>query len=89
MYICNQEFNYANWVDIKCKGSLQYNGAHHWQQGSAYKKCNYSTILLKLSEQLTKTQKSVSIARKTFVFTNNHWRLGALIAPCQLRDVLS
>ena len=73
---------------IDCIGSYQCNSARQWQHEPAYEKCDDSYIPPELSERLTKTQKSGSMAAKIFVFTNNHWRRRAVSTPRQLRGML-
>jgi hypothetical protein len=69
---------------IDCIGSYQYNSARQWQHEPVYKRRDYSCIPPELNERLTKTQKSGSMAGKTFIFTNNHWRRRAVSTPRQL-----
>ncbi|MFC1974496.1 DUF72 domain-containing protein, partial [Chloroflexota bacterium] len=50
------------------------NSAKWWQHEHAYERYDYSYTQQELSEWLPKIRKLDSIAEKTFVFANNHWR---------------
>ena len=61
------------------------NSAKWWQHEHAYERYDYSYTPEELSEWLPKIQKLDSIAEKTFVFANNHWRGQAVGTIRQLK----
>ena len=64
------------------------NSAKWWQHEQAYERYDYSYTPQELSEWLPKIQKLGSVAEKTFVFANNHWRGQAVSTIRQLRMML-
>jgi len=64
------------------------NSAKWWQHEQAYERYDYSYTPEELSEWLPKIQKLDSVAEKTFVFANNHWRGQAVSTIRQLRLML-
>ncbi len=64
------------------------NSAKWWQHEQAYERYDYSYAPHELSEWLPKIQKLDSVAEKTFIFANNHWRGQAVSAIRQLRVML-
>jgi uncharacterized protein YecE (DUF72 family) len=64
------------------------NSAKWWQHEQAYERYDYSYTPEELSEWLPKIQKLDSIAEKTFIFANNHWRGQAVSTIRQLRVML-
>ena len=64
------------------------NSAKWWQHEQAYERYDYSYTPQELSEWLPKIQKLDSIAGKTFIFANNHWRGQAVSTIRQLRVML-
>jgi uncharacterized protein YecE (DUF72 family) len=64
------------------------NSAKWWQHEQAYQRYDYSYTPQELSEWLPKIQKLDSIAEKTFIFANNHWRGQAVSTIRQLRVML-
>jgi len=64
------------------------NSAKWWQHEQAYERYDYSYAPHELSEWLPKIQKLNSVAEKTFIFANNHWRGQAVSAIRQLRVML-
>ena len=64
------------------------NSAKWWQHEQAYERYDYSYTPEELSEWLPKIQKLDSVAEKTFVFANNHWRGQAVGTIRQLRLML-
>ena len=64
------------------------NSAKWWQHEHAYERYDYSYTPQELSEWLPKIRKLDSIAEKTFVFANNHWRGQAVSTIRQLRVML-
>jgi len=59
-----------------------------WQHEQAYERYDYSYTPQELSEWLPKIRKLDSIAEKTFIFANNHWRGQAVSTIRQLRLML-
>ena len=64
------------------------NSAKWWQHEHAYERYDYSYTPQELSEWLPKIQKLDSLAEKTFIFANNHWRGQAVSTIRQLRVML-
>lgn len=64
------------------------NAAKWWQHEQAYERYDYSYSSEELGEWLPKIRKLDSIAEKTFVFANNHWRGQAVNTIRQLRTML-
>ena len=64
------------------------NRAKWWQHEQAHERYDYSYTEQELSEWLPKIQKLDSLAEKTFIFANNHWRGQAVSAIRQLRVML-
>jgi len=64
------------------------NSAKWWQHEQAYERYDYSYTPEELSEWLPKIQKLDSIAEKTFIFANNHWRGQSVSTIRQLRVML-
>ncbi|MFC2010799.1 DUF72 domain-containing protein [Chloroflexota bacterium] len=64
------------------------NSAKWWRHEQAYERYDYSYSPEELSEWLPKIQKLDSIAEKTFVFANNHWRGQSVNTIRQLRVML-
>ena len=64
------------------------NSAKWWQHEQAYERYDYSYTSQELSEWLPKIRKLDSVAEKTFVFANNHWRGQAVNTIRQLRVML-
>ena len=64
------------------------NSAKWWQHEHAYERYDYSYTSQELSEWLPKIQKLDSLAEKTFIFANNHWRGQAVSTIRQLRVML-
>ena len=64
------------------------NSAKWWQHEQAYERYDYSYSPEELSEWLPKIQKLDSIAEKTFIFANNHWRGQSVSTIRQLRIML-
>jgi uncharacterized protein YecE (DUF72 family) len=64
------------------------NSAKWWQHEQAYERYDYNYAPQELSQWLPKIQKLDSIAGKTFIFTNNHWRGQAVSTIRQLRVML-
>ncbi len=64
------------------------NSAKWWQHEQAYERYDYSYSPSELSEWLPNIQKLDSIAEKTFIFANNHWRGQAVSTIRQLRVML-
>jgi uncharacterized protein YecE (DUF72 family) len=64
------------------------NSAKWWQHEHAYERYDYSYTPQELSEWLPKIQKLDSIAGRTFIFANNHWRGQAVSTIRQLRVML-
>lgn len=64
------------------------NSAKWWQHEQAYERYDYSYTPQELSEWLPKIHKLDSVAEKTFIFANNHWRGQAVSTIRQLRLML-
>ena len=64
------------------------NSAKWWQHEHAYERYDYSYTPQELSEWLPKIRKLDSVAEKTFVFANNHWRGQSVSTIRQLRVML-
>jgi uncharacterized protein YecE (DUF72 family) len=64
------------------------NSAKWWQHEQAYERYDYSYSPQELGEWVPKIQKLDSVAEKTFVFANNHWRGQAVSTIRQLRVML-
>jgi len=64
------------------------NSAKWWQHEQAYERYDYSYTPQELSEWLPRIHKLDSVAEKTFVFANNHWRGQAVSTIRQLRLML-
>ncbi len=64
------------------------NSANWWQHEHAYQRYDYSYTPQELSEWLPKILKLDSVAEKTFIFANNHWRGQAIGTIRQLRLML-
>jgi uncharacterized protein YecE (DUF72 family) len=64
------------------------NSAKWWQHEQAYERYDYSYDPSELGEWLPKIRKLDSVAEKTFVFANNHWRGQAVSTIRQLRVML-
>ncbi|MFC1992343.1 DUF72 domain-containing protein [Chloroflexota bacterium] len=61
------------------------NSAKWWQHEQAYERYDYNYTSQELSGWLPKIKKLDSIAEKTFIFANNHWRGQAVSTIRQLR----
>jgi uncharacterized protein YecE (DUF72 family) len=59
-----------------------------WQHEHAYERYDYSYSPSELSEWLPKIQRLTSVAAKTFIFANNHWRGQSVDTIRQLRVML-
>jgi len=64
------------------------NSAKWWQHEQAYERYDYSYTPQELSEWLPKIRKLDSVAEKTFIFANNHWRGQSVSTIRQLRMML-
>ena len=64
------------------------NSAKWWEHEHAYERYDYSYTQEELSEWLPKIRKLDSVAEKTFIFANNHWRGQAVSTIRQLRVML-
>ena len=64
------------------------NSAKWWQHEQAYERYDYSYSPSELSEWLPRIRKLNSVAEKTFIFANNHWRGQAISTIHQLRTML-
>ena len=64
------------------------NSAKWWQHERAYERYDYSYTKQELSEWVPKIQELDSLAEKTFVFANNHWRGQSVGTIRQLRMML-
>ncbi len=64
------------------------NSAKWWHHEQAYERYDYSYTPQELSEWLPKIRKLDSVAEKTFIFANNHWRGQAVSTIRQLRVML-
>ncbi len=72
-------------------GYVRFHGRNSqkwWRHERAYERYDYSYSPSELSEWLPKIQKLNSVAEKTFVFANNHWRGQAVSTIRQLRVML-
>lgn len=56
-----------------------------WQHEHAYERYDYTYSVEELDEWLSKIQKLNSLAEKTFIFANNHWRGQSVNTIRQLR----
>ncbi|MFH1382583.1 MAG: DUF72 domain-containing protein [Chloroflexota bacterium] len=63
------------------------NSAKWWEHQQAYERYDYSYTQPELSEWLPKIRKLDSLAEKTFIFANNHWRGQAVSTIRQLRPM--
>ena len=63
------------------------NAAKWWQHEHAYERYDYAYSAEELKEWLPRIRKLDSLAEKTFVFANNHWRGQAIDSIRQLRLV--
>jgi uncharacterized protein YecE (DUF72 family) len=61
------------------------NTAKWWQHEHAYERYDYTYSVEELKEWLPRISKLKSLAEKTFIFANNHWRGQAIGAIRQLR----
>lgn len=64
------------------------NRAKWWQHEKAYERYDYTYAPEELSEWLPRIRGLDSVAEKTFVFANNHWRGQAVDTIRQLRKML-
>jgi uncharacterized protein YecE (DUF72 family) len=64
------------------------NSAKWWQHEHAYERYDYSYTTQELSEWLPKIKELDSLAEKTFIFANNHWRGQSINTIRQLRVLL-
>ena len=64
------------------------NAAKWWQHEHAYERYDYSYSVEELEGWLPKISKLNSMAEKTFIFANNHWRGQAVTTIRQLRLML-
>ena len=64
------------------------NAAKWWQHKHAYERYDYTYSTDELADWLPKIKKLNSMAEKTFVFANNHWRGQAIDTIRQLRLML-
>lgn len=64
------------------------NSAKWWEHEHAYERYDYSYTPQELAEWLPRIRKLDSIAEKTFIFANNHWRGQAVGTIRQLRVML-
>ena len=72
-------------------GYVRFHGRNSqkwWRHEQAYERYDYSYSSSELSEWLPKIRKLNSVADKTFVFANNHWRGQAVSTIRQLRVML-
>ncbi|MFC1941217.1 DUF72 domain-containing protein [Chloroflexota bacterium] len=72
-------------------GYIRFHGRNSdkwWEHEHAYERYDYSYTPQELSEWLPKIRKLDSMAEKTFVFANNHWRGQAVSTIRQLRVML-
>ena len=65
------------------------NSAKWWQHEQAYKRYDFKYTPQELSEWLPKIQKLDSVAKKSFIFANNHWRGQAVSTIRQLQVMLN
>ena len=63
------------------------NAAKWWQHEHAYERYDYAYSTEELREWLPRIRKLDSLAEKTFIFANNHWRGQAIDTIRQLRLV--
>ena len=61
------------------------NAAKWWQHEHAYERYDYAYSAEELNEWLPRISKLNSLAERTFVFANNHWRAQAIGTIRQLR----
>jgi len=64
------------------------NAAKWWQHEHAYERYDYEYSVEELKEWLPRISKLNSLAEKTFVFANNHWRGQAIGTIRQLRLIV-
>lgn len=64
------------------------NAQKWWQHDEAYERYNYEYKPEELQEWVPKIEKLDSAAEHTFVFTNNHFRGGAVRTANQLKELL-
>jgi len=64
------------------------NSAKWWRHERAYERYDYSYTPQELSEWLPRIQKLDSMAEKTFIFANNHWRGQSIGTIRQLQVML-
>lgn len=64
------------------------NVAKWWQHEQAYERYNYTYSVEELKEWLPKIERLCTLAQKTFVFANNHWKGQAISTIRQLRVML-
>ena len=64
------------------------NSAKWWQHEQAYQRYDYSYTSQELSEWLPKIRKLDSIADRSFIFANTHWRGQVVSTVRQLRTML-
>jgi uncharacterized protein YecE (DUF72 family) len=64
------------------------NSAKWWQHEHAYERYDYSYTPQELGEWVPRIRKLDSLAERTFVFANNHWRGQAVSTIRQLRLML-
>jgi uncharacterized protein YecE (DUF72 family) len=72
-------------------GYVRFHGRNRdkwWRHEHAYERYDYSYSPSELREWLPKIQKLSSVAGKTFIFANNHWRGQAVDTIRQLRVML-
>ncbi len=72
-------------------GYVRFHGRNSekwWQHEHAYERYDYSYTPQELSEWLPRIRKLDSVAEKTFVFANNHWRGQSVSTIRQLRVML-
>ena len=64
------------------------NAAKWWEHQHAYERYDYTYAAEELKEWLPKIKKLNSLAEKTFIFANNHWRGQSISTIRQLRMML-
>jgi len=64
------------------------NASKWWQHQHAYERYDYTYTANELKEWLPRIEKLNTLAEKTFVFANNHWRGQAVSTIRQLRMML-
>lgn len=72
-------------------GYVRFHGRNKekwWQHEQAYERYDYTYTPEELSEWVPKIKKLDSVAEKTFIFANNHWRGQAVSTIRQLRTML-